>query len=130
MKNLVILIGSLGKNVEITKFDSGRELATLSLATNKTYKNKLNEVVKLTLWHRISVWNPNRLVQTLEKGDTIYLEGEINYREYTDKEGNKKTITEINAQKIVPLTTKHRPDQEEIAPYEKDTLENFDDLPF
>jgi single-strand DNA-binding protein len=95
--NKVILIGNLGKDPEIQKFDNGGKKATFSLATSETYKNKEGEKTTHTEWHNIVLWRGLAEVAEnyLKKGNTIYLEGRIRRREYEDKEGQKKFIYEI-----------------------------------
>ena len=96
MKNLCILIGNVGKDPEIRRFDNSIK-ASFSLATSKTF-TKDGEKITHTEWHNIIVWG--KLAEIVEKyvkkGQLISVDGEINYRSYDDKDGNKKYITEIN----------------------------------
>lgn len=97
MINKVTLLGNLGKDPEIHRMESGVTKASFSLATSESYKNKDGEKVTTTEWHNIVFWRGLAEVceKYLKKGARIYLEGKITYREYEDKEGNKKRITEI-----------------------------------
>jgi single-strand DNA-binding protein len=95
--NKVILIGNLGKDPEIQKFDNGVKKATFSLATSETYKTKEGEKATHTEWHNIVLWRGLAEVAEnyLKKGNSVYLEGKIRKREYEDKEGQKRFIYEI-----------------------------------
>ena len=77
--NKVILVGNLGKDPEIKKFDSGIKNASFSLATTEKYKNKSGEMVSNTEWHNIVVWGTLSEIaeKYLKKGSQIYLEGKI-----------------------------------------------------
>ena len=95
--NKVILIGNLGRDPEIQRLESGVKKAAFSLATTEVYKNKEGEKVEHTEWHNIVLWRGLADVAEnyLKKGSTIYLEGRIRKREYVDKDGVKRYITDI-----------------------------------
>jgi single-strand DNA-binding protein len=97
LKNSVQLLGRLGAKPEVFTFENGGKKASFSLATNETYKNQKGEKVENTEWHNIAVYNGLvKVVENyLDKGDEVLLEGQLKYREYTDKEGNKKYFTEV-----------------------------------
>ncbi|MGE5355708.1 MAG: single-stranded DNA-binding protein [Deltaproteobacteria bacterium] len=99
MINKVILIGNLGKDPEVRKLENNNSVAKFSLATNENYQDKNGEWQKLTEWHNISMWGnlAERAEKYLHKGSTIFLEGKIKTRKYTDKNGIEKYITEIEA---------------------------------
>jgi single-strand DNA-binding protein len=103
--NKAILIGNLGKDPEIRTIDSGRKVATFSLATTESYKDKNGERVDQTEWHNIVFWGPiaDVIEKYLKKGSQIYVEGKIRTRSYEDKEGVKKYITEIVGDKMTML---------------------------
>ena len=94
--NKVILIGNVGGDPEV-KTVNETKVAKFSLATNRVYRNKDGEKVTDTSWHNIVIWG--KLADVVEmwvnKGDKIALEGEINYRDWEDKDGNKRYMTEI-----------------------------------
>ena len=97
--NKVILIGNLGKDPEIRTSQSGDKLATFSLATSESWKDKqTGERKSKTDWHSIVVYN-NNLVSLCEKyikkGSKIYLEGCLQTRKWTDKDGVEKYTTEV-----------------------------------
>lgn len=103
--NRVILIGNLGKDPEIRNLEGGVKKATFSLATTETYKGKSGEKIDQTEWHNIVLWRGLAEVAEsyLKKGNTVYIEGKIKTREYTDKDGNKRYITEITGDNMVML---------------------------
>jgi len=96
--NHVILYGNCGKDPEVKRLESGKIVAKFSLATNKTYSNASGEKITETAWHNIVLWG--KLAELAEKyvkkGNSIIIEGEINYRSYENKEGQTVYITEIN----------------------------------
>jgi single-strand DNA-binding protein len=95
--NKATLIGTLGRDPETRSTQSGTKVANLRLATNKKFK-KNDEWTEITTWHTIIVWN-DRLIEMIErkaqKGSLVYVEGEITEREWSDKEGNQRRVTEI-----------------------------------
>lgn len=107
--NKVILIGRLGKDPEIVNFESGTKKASFPLATGESYTNKSGEKVENTEWHNVVMWRRLAEIaeQYLRKGDPIYLEGKIRTRDYQDKDGNKRYITEIETDNFSMLSTKN-----------------------
>jgi single-strand DNA-binding protein len=108
LKNKVQLIGHLGKNPEVKTIDNGKKVARVSLATSESYKNLQDEKVTETQWHNIVAWG--KLAEILEqyttKGSEICVEGKLNYRDYTDKDGVKRNTTEIVVNEILLLDKK------------------------
>ena len=110
-------------------------MATFSLATGETHKNSSGEKVTVTMWHNIVAWSPLAEVAEsyIKKGQILYIEGRINYREYTNADGVKKYITEIVAANIQMLGGKKQEEpkadpQPTATPQpQKDPA---DDLPF
>jgi single-strand DNA-binding protein len=100
--NKVILLGNLGKDPIVRKLDNGRSVAQFSLATNEKYKDKTGALQTKTEWHNIVMWSPLAEIaeKYLKKGAQVYLEGKIETREYTDKEGQTKRITEVVAREL------------------------------
>lgn len=100
--NKVILIGRLGQDPDIRAFQNGGRIANLSLATSESWKDKATgERKEKTQWHRVVVKNDNLInvcERFLKKGSRVYLEGQIETRKYTDKDGSEKYTTEV----IVP----------------------------
>ena len=105
--NKVILVGNVGKDPEIRRFENNIK-ASFSLATSETYTPKGGDKVTQTEWHNIVAWR--RLAELAEnyirKGSQILVEGKIRYRSYDDRDGNKKYIVEIEADVIQLLGRK------------------------
>ena len=103
--NKAMLIGNVGQDPEIRTIPSGVRVAQFSVATNRRWTDKNGQQQEKTEWHRIVAWE--RLVEIIERyvkrGDRIYVEGEIEYRQYQDKDGVTKYATEIRAREVVLL---------------------------
>ena len=138
--NKVILIGNLGKDPEVFSFDTGVKKVTFSLATTEIYRNKEGQDIEQTEWHNIVVWRSLADVaeKFLRKGSQVYIEGRIRYRTY-EKDGQKKYITDIEADNINMLGSRHN--SEGTPGYEPGNNNNHsspapinnnehDDLPF
>lgn len=97
--NKVILVGRLGRDPETRYTGGGQPVCNFSMATDETFKDRNGERQKRTEWHKIVVWGKQAEIaqQYLKKGSQIYLEGRIQSREWTDKEGQKRTSYEIVA---------------------------------
>jgi len=97
MKNTVSLIGYLGSDVQCFTLSTGRKVARVSLATNTFYNDNNGERVKRTEWHNLTGWGSvaERMEEKLSKGSYIVLEGKLVHRSYTDKDGNKRYLSEI-----------------------------------
>ncbi|QQR99003.1 MAG: single-stranded DNA-binding protein [Sphingobacteriales bacterium] len=108
LRNQVNLIGNLGKKPEVKTFDSGKQIVTFSLATSDHYVDNKGEKKQETQWHNIVAFGKTaKICETyLDKGAEIALNGKIVYRQYEDKDGNKKIITEIIANEILMLGKK------------------------
>lgn len=104
--NLVILVGRLGKDPELTYTQSGTARCRFSLATSESYTNNSGERQEKTDWHNIILWGKQAesVSKYLSKGSECYLEGKIENRSWDDqKTGQKKYITEVNARRVVFL---------------------------
>lgn len=98
MINKVTLIGNLGGDPEIRTLENGTPVGRFSLATNENYKDKEGNWQTQTEWHNVVVWRElAERAKNLKKGSTVYVEGKISYRKYTDKDGVEKTMTDIVA---------------------------------
>ncbi|SDD59718.1 single-strand binding protein [Algoriphagus faecimaris] len=97
LRNKVQLIGRLGDKVEIKNLESGQVLGKVSLAINESYKNQKGERVDNTSWHRLVLWGKQAeiLHKFTDKGSEVAVEGKISNRSYTDKDGIKRSATEI-----------------------------------
>lgn len=97
--NKVILVGTLGRDPEIRATQDGREIANLSVATSESWRDKTTgERKEKTEWHRVVIYN-DKLAgvarEYLRKGSRIYLEGALQTRKWTDKDGQEKYSTEV-----------------------------------
>ena len=101
--NKVILVGNLGRDVEIRYTSSGTAVATLSLATTDVWKDKDGKKQEKTEWHKVVVWG--KTAETLQpyllKGRQIYIDGSLQTRQWDDKDGIKRYTTETKADKVV-----------------------------
>src|ERR1700759_2271455 len=102
--NKVILVGNLGKDPEIRTLNSGDRVANLTLATSESWRDRNSgEKKEKTEWHRVVIFNEN-LVKVaesyLKKGSTVYIEGSLQTRKWTDNSGVEKYSTEIVLQKF------------------------------
>lgn len=97
MFNKVTLIGNVGRDPETRAMQNGEKVANFSLATSERWKDKGGERQERTEWHRIVVWGPlaDVVERFVRKGTTLLIEGQIQSRTYTDKDGNEKHTTEI-----------------------------------
>lgn len=100
--NKAILFGNVGKDPEVKRLESGKVVVKFSLATNKSYTNRQGEKITETAWHNIVLWG--KLAELAEKyvkkGNSIIIEGEINYRTYENKESLTIYTTEIIGDKL------------------------------
>jgi single-strand DNA-binding protein len=105
--NEVTLAGRLGRDPEIRYTEKGAGVANLALATDENWKDKTTgEKQTLVTWHKLVSWISIPFIeQYLHKGDLIYVRGKIQTREWTDKDGGKKSTTEINVLDIKPVST-------------------------
>ena len=102
LKNKVQLIGNLGNKPEIRTTESGKKMARFSLATDETYRSAKGEKITETQWHNVIAWGKVVEIaeQYLTKGSEIALEGKLVNRNYTDKDGNKRYVTEVQVNEI------------------------------
>lgn len=100
--NKAFILGNLGRDPEVRQTPSGQSVARFSVATSRRWTDKSGERQEKTEWHNIVVWGKMADIvgKYLNKGRTVFVEGEIQSRSYDDKDGNKRYITEINARDI------------------------------
>lgn len=100
--NKVQLTGNLGNNPEVKVFENGNKLAKFSMATKEEYFSKSGEKTADTQWHLVSAWGKvaERIETELKKGSYVSIEGRLVTRNYTDKNGQKKYITEVVANEV------------------------------
>ncbi len=108
MKNTVHLIGRVGGDPELKTLENGNKVCSMSLATSEAWTNKKGEKETDTQWHNLKIWNAAADVaqKYVKKGDLFAVDGKIRYREYTDKEGQKKYATEIVVSEMTLLPNK------------------------
>ncbi len=142
--NKVQLIGRLGKDPELRYTPAGVAVATMTLATNESYKDKDGKMIDNTDWHRIIAWRKLAEIcgQYLRKGSLVYFEGKLKTRSYEDRDGVKKYVTEIVADNMQMLGSKVESSESIPSPAESDyqptsstaeppvSHETHDDLPF
>lgn len=102
--NKVILIGNLGRDPEVRTFPSGDRVVSFSVATTESWRDKnTGERKDRTEWHNVQIFNENLgkiAEQYCRKGSKVYLEGQLQTREYTDKDGNQRKSTEVVLQRF------------------------------
>ncbi len=100
--NRVQLGGNLGNNPEVKTFENGNKLMRFSLATNESYKTIKGETATDTQWHFVAVWGKlaEELESVIKKGSLVTVDGRLVTRNYVDKTGSKKYITEVVAKEV------------------------------
>jgi single-strand DNA-binding protein len=97
--NLVVLVGNLGKDPEVRTIKDGGKIVNLTLATSETWNDKASgERVSKSEWHRVVIFNERTAdvaEKYLRKGAKIYVEGSLQTRDWTDKDGQKRYTTEV-----------------------------------
>jgi single-strand DNA-binding protein len=100
--NKVILVGNLGRDPEVRFTAGGKAVARFSVATSEVWNDAEGTRQERTEWHNVVVWGKQGETcgQYLQKGRQVYVEGSIRTRQYDDKDGNKRYITEVIAQRV------------------------------
>ena len=142
-KNMALLIGRVGKDPEVRHLPNGNAVANFSLATSERWKDKATDEWKENIqWHRVTVYRGAENVgKYVQKGSMVMVTGKITYREWDDKEGNKRSLTEIVADDVQFLDAKPSGDsggrKPEQPPQQKPKAKNDvpddsdgDDIPF
>ncbi|TPV31449.1 single-stranded DNA-binding protein [Paucihalobacter ruber] len=106
LRNKVQLIGRLGQEPEIVNLESGKKLAKFSLATNENYTNTKGEKVENTQWHNVVAWGKTAEIveKYVNKGQEVAVEGKLTTRDWEDKDGNKRYITEVVCNELLMLS--------------------------
>lgn len=106
--NKVTLIGNLGSDPEIRSVAGGDRVANFSLATSRQWNDASGNKQEKTEWHRCVAWKQlaDILERYVKKGDKLYVEGRIEYRQYQDKDGVTKYATDINVRELIMLSPK------------------------
>jgi len=129
--NKVIIVGNVGREVELRHTPSGVAVARFSVATNERWKDKDGNRQEHTEWHTVVAWGKlaEFCQQYVTKGRQVYVEGSLRTRTYDDDKGNRRYFTEIRAQTIQLLG--RREDAPEVAPEVPEVPpEAEDDIPF
>jgi len=145
--NKAQLIGNLGADPEIRSTTGGTRVATLSIATSRTWNDRQGQQQEKTEWHRVICWDKLADIceRFLKRGDRIYVDGSIEYRQWEGKDGQTKYTTEIRARELIMLggregggqQAQSRPQSSgnaaptgDMAEFSNESLAGEDDLPF
>ncbi|MBI1287441.1 MAG: single-stranded DNA-binding protein [Flavobacteriales bacterium] len=140
--NKVILIGNLGADPEVRTLESGTKVASIRLATTERYKDKNGNQQESTEWHNVVLWRglADITERYLKKGNSVYIEGRIKTRKWTDKDGNDRYSTDIVADQMTMLGgsggsssggNSSAPAQNQVNEPQASSLDDIDDdLPF
>lgn len=114
LRNKVTLIGRLGKDPELTTFESGKKKVSFSLATSDVYRNKNGEKVENTEWHNVVLWGKTAEIanEYLKKGNEVCIEGRLTYRNYDDANGVTRYITEVVGNEMLLMEKKAKAEAE------------------
>jgi single-strand DNA-binding protein len=146
--NRAQLIGNLGADPELRSTTSGTRVATLSVATSRRWTDRSGQTQEKTEWHRVVCWE--RLAEIcerfLKRGDRVYVDGSIEYRQWEGQDGQTRYTTEIRARDMIMLggrgdTGGSPPDpgayrsaepakKQEMSEFSSEALDGEDDLPF
>jgi len=105
LRNFVTLIGNIGTNTQITKFDNGKSVARFSLATQKKERSNNGSYKQAVEWHRVFAWGnmAEFIEQYAEKGKKVAIHGRLVNRTYLNQEGQKRNLTEVEVRQIIGL---------------------------
>ena len=142
--NKATLIGNLGADPEVRSTNTGTRVATLSVATSRRWTSRSGEQQEKTEWHRVVCWDKLAEIaeRYLKRGDRLYVEGRIEYRQWEGQDGQTRYTTEIRASEMIMLgSSGGRDGFEQSAPapagqsadfseFSNESLAGEDDLPF
>lgn len=108
MRNRVQLMGNLGRDPELKEFEGGRRRLRFSLATNERFTFGQGQVKEDTQWHQVVAWGAlaQDAAEQLKKGATVSIEGRLVHRNYEDKDGQKRYVTEVVMQRFEVVAAK------------------------
>lgn len=149
--NKAQLIGNLGADPEIRSTTSGTQVATLSIATSRRWNDRQGQQQEKTEWHRVVCWDKLAEIceRFLKRGDRVYVEGAIEYRQWDGQDGQKKYTTEIRARELIMLggrdgggeqswsrssssssSSSNAAPSDDLSEFSNESLAGEDDLPF
>jgi single-strand DNA-binding protein len=141
--NRAQLIGNLGADPEIRSTPSGTRVATLSVATSRRWTDRGGQQQEKTEWHRVICWDALAEIceSYLKRGDRVYVEGRIEYRQWEGQDGQTRYTTEIRAREMIMLggrgeaaqrgpPERAAPPQDDYSDFTSESLAGEDDLPF
>ena len=134
--NKIMLIGNLGRDAETRFTTNNLSVTNFSIATTRSFKDKDGNWQNETTWHNVTGFNLSDYYKdNLKKGKKFYIEGRISKRDYNDKDGNKRTSTDVIVEKLIPLEGRSgesagTAEATESYSSEPPKVENNDDLPF
>ena len=103
--NKVILIGNLGKDPDVQHLEGNISVAKFPLATTETFKDRTGKLVSQTEWHTVVLWRglADLAEKYLHKSSLVYIEGRLRTRHWDDKDGNRKSATEVVGDNLIML---------------------------
>lgn len=140
--NKATIIGNLGTDPEVRSTNTGTRVATLSVATSRRWTSRSGEQQEKTEWHRVVCWDKMAEIceRYLKKGDRVYIEGRIEYRQWEGQDGQTRYTTEIRAMEMIMLGSGGGRDTyaegqpagsgSDYSEFSNDALAGDDDLPF
>ncbi len=142
--NKVQLIGNLGADPDIRSTTSGTRVATLSIATSRRWNDRQGQQQEKTEWHRVVCWDKLAEIceRFLKRGDRVYVEGSIEYRQWDGQDGQTKYTTEIRARDLIMLggrdgggepprsRSSSTASSGDLSEFSNESLAGEDDLPF
>lgn len=126
--NKAYLVGNVTADPELKYTPKGTATLNLGVATNHSYKDG-DEWKEVPSFHRVQIWGKQAefIAGALSKGDKVVVEGRIAYRSYDDKDGNKRYITEIIAENVIPHSGNRSSAPRETEQSEETTIDDFED---
>lgn len=121
-RNRVQVIGRLGADPEIKEVSDSKKVAKLRIAVNEYFKKSDGTYSENTNWFNVSAWNNTAEMceKNLKKGSEVVIEGKLSVRDYEDKEGIKKYVTEIVASNVLPLMKTAKSEKQEVNTVNED----------
>ena len=135
MLNKVMVIGRLGKPVEMKYSQQGNPIALFTVATDESYTDKSGQRQSVTEWHRVTVFGKvaELCLQYLDKGSLVYVEGRLRTRKWQDQSGQQRFQTEINADRVQFLDRRQEtqaPAQRQAQTQAQPASDGWDEVPF